>query len=354
MKRFALAIVCLMLVATMTFAAGKKVIGYYMDAADDYYKAGFQVFKALATQAGWDVLDVVGQGTAPEQLAAVENFITQKVDAIVVVQNSPETTSACLKEAYAAGIPEFHLTHNPPNEPGLAGFSGFDWVYDGHLAGKSAIAHKAKRIIMIEGKLGQGTAAGQTQGFLEEYRDQGKDIGNLLQAVGVKGAGGKDLQIVFWGSGGWFADPAKKVMQDAITALGPDGFDGAYVQNDEMMTGAIQAMQEAGLDTSKYWLGASNGKEKSWTWVEKGITTMDVNQCPTLEADVAFKQITAYFAKKPYKKAIYVQFFPYEKNTIKREKMIPWILNDYMAKRKAGAFIYDMNNPVFRANPDYK
>jgi len=35
---------------------------------------------------------------------------------------------------------------------------------------------------------------------------------------------------VFWGSGGWFADPAKKVMQDAITSLGPDGFDGAYVK----------------------------------------------------------------------------------------------------------------------------
>jgi len=354
MKRFALIIVCLMLAATMTFAAGKKVIGYYMDAADDYYKAGFQVFKALATQAGWDVLDVVGQGTAPEQLAAVENFITQKVDAIVVVQNSPETTSECLKEGYAAGIPQFYLTHDPPNEPGLAGFSGFDWVYDGHLAAKSAIKHHAKRIIMIEGKLGQGTAAGQTQGFLEEYRDQGKDIGNLLQAVGVKGAGGKDLKVVFWGSGGWFADPAKKVMQDAITALGPDGFDGAYVENDEMMTGALQAMQEAGLDTSKYWLGASNGKEKSWTWVEKGQTTMDVNQCPTLEADVAFQQMTAYFAKKPYKKAVFVQFMPFEKSTMKRDKMIPSILNDYMAKRAAHAFIYDMNNPVFRANPSYK
>ena len=115
-----------------------KVIGYYMDASDDYYKAGFQVFKALANNVGWQVLDVVGQGTAPEQIDAVENFITQKVDAIVVVQNSPETTSETLKRAHAAGIPEFHLTHNPPNEPGLAGFAGFDWVYGGELAAQSA------------------------------------------------------------------------------------------------------------------------------------------------------------------------------------------------------------------------
>ena len=354
MKKVALLILCLVLVGTLAFAAGKKTIGYYMDAADDYYKAGFQVFKALATKEGWDVLDVVGQGTAPEQIAAVENFIVQKVDALVVVHNSPQTTSECLKKAYEANIPYFALTHNPPNEPGLAGFSGFDWVLDGKLAGRSALKHGVKRVIIIEGKLGQGSAAGQTQGFLEAYKDAGKDIGKLLDNVGVKGAGGKDLKVVFWGSGGWFADPAKKVMQDAITALGAKGFDGAYVENDEMMTGALQAMEEAGLDTSKYWLGASNGKEKSWTWVEKGQTTMDVNQCPTLEADVVFQMIKAKFAGKPYKKVVFPYFLPFEKNTMNKSKLIPWILDDYMAKRASNAFVWDINNSIFRENPAYK
>jgi len=361
MKHLPLSSLCFAVLAAVSFlgsnsaavAGDKKVIGYYMDASDDYYKAGFQVFKALATKSGWQVLDVVGQGTAPEQVAAVENFITQQVDAMVVVQNSPQTTSETLKKAHDAKIPEFHLTHNPPNEPGLGGFAGFDWVYDGELAAQSAMKHNLKRLIMIEGKLGQGTAAGQTQGFLQAYKKAGKDIGNLLDSVGVKGAGGKDLQVVFWGSGGWFADPAKKVMQDAITALGPDGFDGAYVQNDEMMTGALQAMQEAGLDPSKYWLGASNGKEKSWDWVAKGLTTMDVNQCPTLEADIAFQQITAYFAGKPYKKAVFVNFLPFEKENLDRSKLIPWFLDDYMTKRAANAFKYDINDPVFRENPAY-
>jgi galactofuranose transport system substrate-binding protein len=197
-----------------------KVIGYYMDASDDYYKAGFQVFKALANNVGWQVLDVVGQGTAPEQIDAVENFITQKVDAIVVVQNSPETTSETLKRAHAAGIPEFHLTHNPPNEPGLAGFAGFDWVYDGELAAQSALKHNVKNLIMIEGKLGQGTAAGQTQGFLQGYKKAGKDVGNLLDSVGVKGAGGKDLQVVFWGQFGacplWRLSCGQPTIQRAI------------------------------------------------------------------------------------------------------------------------------------------
>jgi ABC-type sugar transport system substrate-binding protein len=335
-------------------AEGKaKVIGYYMDNSDDFYKAGFEVFKTLAQKEGWTVLDIVGQGTAPEQIAAVENFITQGVDAVLVVQNSPQTTSQTLKLAKSAGIPEFHLTHNPPNEPGLAGFAGYDWVGIGEMAGKSAMDHNVKRVIMIEGKLGQGTAAGQTEGFLKSYKDAGKDIGNLAQNVGVKGAGGKDLQVVFWGSGGWFADPAKKVMQDAITSLGPDGFDGAYVQNDEMMAGALQAMQEAGLDPSKYWLGSSNGKEKAWDWVQKGTTTMDVNETPTLEADIAHQQIKAYFEGKPYKKAVFVTVTPFNKSNVNVDKLVPFAHDAYMKKREAGAFVYDINDPSFRPNPGY-
>ena len=346
--------------ATTTTAAGEttaaakaKVIGYYMDAADDYYKAGFQVFEALGKEKGWEINSVVGQGTAPEQLSNVQNFITQKVDAIVVIQNSPQTTSECLKLALAAKIPDFGLTQTSPNEPGLVAFSSFDWVQDGRLAGESAVANNVKKVIIIEGKLGQGAAGGQTNGFLTAYVEAGKDIGNLIDAVGTVG-GGADLEVVFWGSGGWFADPAKKAMQDAITALGPDGFDGAYVENDEMMTGVLQAMDEAGLDSSKYWMGSSNGKEKSWDWVEKGTTTMDVNQPPTLEADILFQQVSAYFDGKTFKKGIFCPLKAFDKSNIDRDKMVPWILADYMAKRKANAFVWDITDDSFIANPDYK
>ncbi|WP_223567713.1 hypothetical protein [Agrobacterium tumefaciens] len=63
---------------------------------------------------------------------------------------------------------------------------------------------------MIEGKLGQGRASGQSEGFIKAYKDAGLDIGNLGDSVFVKGAGGKDLQVVFWGSGGCFRDVLSK------------------------------------------------------------------------------------------------------------------------------------------------
>jgi galactofuranose transport system substrate-binding protein len=79
-----------------------------------------------------------------------------------------------------------------------------------------------------------------------------------------------------------------------------------------------------------------------------------VNQCPTLEADIAFQQVSANFDGKPYKKAVFVAFKPFEKDNLDKSKMIPWILDDYMAKRAAHAFKYDINDPAFRANPAYQ
>ena len=136
-------------------------------------------------------------------------------------------------------------------------------------------------------------------------------------------------------------------------ALDRTDFDGAYVHNDEMMAGALQAMQEAGLDPGKYWLGSCNGKEKAWDWVKKGMTTMDANETPTLEADVAHQQIKAYFEGKPFKKAIFNPIVPFTKTDINTDKLIPYDHDAYMKKRDAGAFVYDMNDPSFRANPAY-
>jgi ABC-type sugar transport system substrate-binding protein len=202
---------------------------------------------------------------------------------------------------------------------------------------------------MIEGKLGQGTAGGQSMGFLKAYKDKGLDIGDAEQ----QGSGGADLQVVFWGSGGWFADPAKKAMQDAITALGPDGFDGAYVHNDEMLDGAIQAMEEAGLNPGDYWLGSSNGKEKSWQWVADGKVTMDINQTPSLEADLAFQQVKAHFAGQPYKKYVFSGIIPYYKGSVDPSILVPYIRDDYFTKRDANVFVYDLNDSRFIDMPNY-
>jgi D-xylose transport system substrate-binding protein len=46
----------------------------------------------------------------------------------------------------------------------------------------------------------------------------------------------------------WSPDRAQQEMEQAITALGKDGFDAVYVANDGMASGAIAALKSAGID----------------------------------------------------------------------------------------------------------
>jgi len=46
----------------------------------------------------------------------------------------------------------------------------------------------------------------------------------------------------------WSPDRAQREMEQAITAVGRDGFDGVYVANDGMAGGAIAALKGAGID----------------------------------------------------------------------------------------------------------
>lgn len=337
-------------------SVGHKVIGYYKDAADDFYKQETEALMLLAEDAGydWEFIDVVGQGTAPEQVAAVENFITNKVDAIVVIPNSPSATTECIEKANSANVPYFAVTHSftLPSGMDLAGFVGYDYVETGIYAGEDALARGVKKLIMIEGKLGQGTAGAQSTGFIKAYVDAGKDVGDAWDPVAgqavANSKGGADLEIVYWGSGDWFAVPAKDEMSRAMVVLGNNDWDGAYVQNDEMMDGALQAVEEAGLDPSDYWFGSSNGKEKSWDWVRAGRMTMDVNQTPTLEGLLVFRQLEAYFSGQDYRKYVSPYLTPYNVDNIESINLIPYNPQEFLKGYKEGKWVTDINDAKFK------
>ena len=90
--------------------------------------------RRLAEREGWTVLDIVGQGTAPDpDRRRRELHHPGRRRAARRPELARDRRRKTLKLAAAAGIPEFHLTHNPPNEPGLGGFAGYDWVTIGEL-----------------------------------------------------------------------------------------------------------------------------------------------------------------------------------------------------------------------------
>ena len=351
--------------ATEAPAAGveTKTIGFYADAADSYYQL---LNDSLVGVAAMDpdvdfIVDFkVGQSTADEQLRAVEDFITAGYDAIAVIQNNPNTTSECIAKCVAAGIPYFGMTHDfssVPNAHDAAASIVYDFVQGGIYAGEDALSRGISKVVMIEGVLGQGSAGAQSLGFLKAYESAGKSLGGVTaeelatQKTEAKLDGTQELEIVFWGSGNWFAEAAQKTMQDAITSLGKDGFDGAYVQNNPMMEGAIVALEDAGLVTSEYWLGSMNGREISWGWVQDGKTTMDVNQPGAMEGAMLYQMLKAYFAGETFRNHLHPYMTAYNIDTI--DSLLPSLvpatdIDAFLVGYAAGNFVTNIDDPKFK------
>jgi len=351
--------------ATEAPAAGveTKTIGFYADAADSYYQLlndSLVGVAAMDPEVDFVVDFKIGQSTADEQLRAVEDFITAGYDAIAVIQNNPNTTSECIAKSVAAGIPYFGMTHDfssVPNAHDAAASIVYDFVQGGIYAGEDALSRGVSKLVMIEGVLGQGSAGAQSLGFLKAYENAGKSLGGVTaeelatQKTEAKLDGTQELEVVFWGSGNWFAEAAQKTMQDAITSLGKDGFDGAYVQNNPMMEGAIVALEDAGLVTSDYWLGSMNGREISWNWVQNGQTTMDVNQPGAMEGAMLYQMLKAYFAGESFRNHLHPYMTAYNIDNI--DSLLPSLvpatdIDAFLLGYAAGNFVTDINDPKFK------
>ena len=355
--------------ASSAAAAGDVLtlkIGMYADGADSYYQVLHDTMQACAdadATTKWTIDYKVGQNTAAEQLQAVENFITAKYDAIVVIQNSVDTTSECIAKAKAAGIPYFGAVHSfdsAKNATDAAGACGYDFVLEGKLVGEQAVKAGVKKVVMIEGQLGQGTASAQTEGFLAAYEEAGKNLGGVsakdlaTQKTAAKQDGKQDVSVVGWASGGWFADPAAKAMSNFITSLGPTGFDAVYAENNPMMEGVLTAMKDAGLDPAKYNLYSANGREISWQWVKDGVIKADVNQSAALEGDVIYQQVKAFFLKQDYKKFVQPYMVEYDSSNVNNVALIPFSdYKVYMSERAENKFVHDITDPKFVENTNY-
>ena len=98
---------------------------------------------------------------------------------------------------------------------------------------------------------------------------------NGLNAAGVKIAKAYDTP-------GWSAEKAQRETQQAITALGNDGFAGIYAANDDPGGGAIAAMKVAGINPE-----------------EKPVTGQDATVAGLQRILIGEQYMTIYKAIKP-------------------------------------------------------
>lgn len=169
------------------------------------------------------------------QIKALRSFIAQKVDVIAlapVVETGWETV---LTEAKNADIPVILLDREieVADESLYTTFIGSDFV----LEGENAAIHLAEligedeevNIVQLEGTVGASAANDRKKGFEEA----------IEQYPGYK--------IIKSQSGDFTRANGKEVMEAFLKSDG-DNIDAVYAHNDDMALGAIQAIEEYGLN----------------------------------------------------------------------------------------------------------
>jgi D-xylose transport system substrate-binding protein len=177
-------------------------------------------------------------GDAEKQQSQAEAALTQGAEVLVVDPMDSKSAAAIAEKAKAQNVPVVSYDRLIENGE-IDAYISFDNLKVGELQAET-LAKKLKEdgnpsgpIIMINGDPADPNAA-----LFKEGAQKGFD------AAGIKV--GKEYDTP-----GWTAENAQREAQQAITALGNNGFAGIYAANDDTGGGAIAAMKGAGINPSE-------------------------------------------------------------------------------------------------------
>jgi D-xylose transport system substrate-binding protein len=172
-----------------------------------------------------------------KQLSQVEAAITKQVDVMVLDPVDSASASGMVAKAKASNIPVISYDRLITDAPQLDYYISFDNVKVGELQGQALVDKlkadgKSGSIFMINGSPTDNNAKLFKQG-----------AHSVIDKSGLKVAKEFDTPD-------WSPDKAQSEADQAITALGKNGFVGVYAANDGTAGGAIAAMKSAGVDPS--------------------------------------------------------------------------------------------------------
>ncbi|MEV0326994.1 substrate-binding domain-containing protein [Micromonospora echinospora] len=172
-----------------------------------------------------------------KQVADVENFLTQRIDLLIISPNEAKPLTAVVRKAHDRGVPVIVLDRKVEGEAYTA-FIGGDNVAIGRAAGEfyaRTLLPDGGKVIEITGLPGSTPAAERAQGFRE----------------GI--AGNPKIEIVASQPGDWLREKGQSVA-DALLKAHPDAA-AVYAHNDPMAEGAYLAAKAAGVHTKVKFTG---------------------------------------------------------------------------------------------------
>jgi ABC-type sugar transport system substrate-binding protein len=136
----------------------------------EFWVAALEAFKAELNRRNIKMIQAIADGDANRQQEQVRNFITRKVDGIVLVPKDAKTCLPIIKAANAANIP-IVLFNRPPDKSDAKSVSVVADNYAltretvSYMIGEAKKTRKKHQAMLLVGDLGDINAVGRRDGF---------------------------------------------------------------------------------------------------------------------------------------------------------------------------------------------
>ena len=209
-------------------------IGFAQVGSESEWRIAFtNATLAEAEARGINLIFSDGENSQEIQIAALRSFIEQDVDAIILAPVVETGWDEVLQEVQDAGIPLIIIDRNVTSDPSLyLTRVASDFVHEGRLAA-AWLAQESNgdcTIIELEGTVGSSAARDRQIGF--------NSVIDLFP----------NMQIILSQSGNFTREGGREIMEAILQTENMDLICALWAHNDDMAIGAIQAMQEYGVD----------------------------------------------------------------------------------------------------------
>jgi inositol transport system substrate-binding protein len=250
--------------AMMMTCATAQNVGVCMAYFDDLFLTNLrEAMSASAKEKGIKLQYEDAQGDIGKQLSQIQNFIAQKVDAIVVNPVDSSATAQMTNLIQGAGIPLVYVNRAPleplkPGEPIV--YVGSDENVSGKLEaeGIAKLLNNKGNVVIMMGELATQAAILRTEGAEKVFAQH------------------PDIKVVQKQTANWRRNEAIDLMNNWLVA--GTQIDGVCANNDEMAIGAIIALQQAGKDPKKVIIGGVDATRDALSEMEKGNLAVTVFQ----------------------------------------------------------------------------
>src|SRR6266542_5959831 len=172
--------------------------------------------KYAASQPGVELVMVDSKEDVATQLAQVENFVAQKVDAIVLIPANTDAADPMTKAAQDAGIPLVYVNRLPANLPDGVAYVGSESIQAGIMQAEwlAKQLNGKGNVVIMNGNLAQEAAQKRTEGEKQVFAKY------------------PDIKIIREDTANWSRDQGLALMENWLST--GDQIDAVASNNDEM------------------------------------------------------------------------------------------------------------------------